>query len=166
MSSNLEQMIEQYLQALEEIMKGSADGYRRIYSRQDDCSLANPFGPSVRGWKAVDQALEGTASHYRDGGATECERIVTNQTREFAYTVEMERVRARVDRREDVTPISVPVTTIFRLEDGVWKVVHRHADPITSPRSGESVIQTSVKVIPREYSHTIVEPITFPVVVY
>jgi ketosteroid isomerase-like protein len=33
------------------------------------------------------------------------------------------------------------VTSIFRKEDGVWRLVHRHADPITSPRPAESVIQ-------------------------
>lgn len=38
--------------------------------------------------------------------------------------------------------MSVRVTTVFRREDGVWKVAHRHADPITAPRPPESVIQT------------------------
>jgi ketosteroid isomerase-like protein len=32
------------------------------------------------------------------------------------------------------------VTSIFRREDGTWKLVHRHADPITAPQSAESVI--------------------------
>jgi len=33
------------------------------------------------------------------------------------------------------------VTSILRPEDGVWKIVHRHADPITTSRSADSVIQ-------------------------
>jgi len=32
------------------------------------------------------------------------------------------------------------VTTIFGLEHGAWKVVHRHADPITTERPVESVL--------------------------
>jgi hypothetical protein len=30
---------------------------------------------------------------------------------------------------------------IFRPEDGTWKVVHRHADPISTPQPAESLIQ-------------------------
>jgi hypothetical protein len=37
--------------------------------------------------------------------------------------------------------VSLRVTTLFRREDGVWKVVHRHADPITAKRPPQSVIR-------------------------
>jgi hypothetical protein len=30
---------------------------------------------------------------------------------------------------------------ILRPEEGVWKVVHLHGDPITTPQPAESVIQ-------------------------
>jgi ketosteroid isomerase-like protein len=53
----------------------------------------------------------------------------------------MERMQAKVGGREDITPITVRVTTIFRPEEGTWKVVHRHADPITTLQPAESVIQ-------------------------
>ncbi|TIW38322.1 MAG: DUF4440 domain-containing protein, partial [Mesorhizobium sp.] len=32
------------------------------------------------------------------------------------------------------------VTTIFRQEDGAWRIALRHADPITSARPAESVV--------------------------
>jgi ketosteroid isomerase-like protein len=36
--------------------------------------------------------------------------------------------------------VAVRVTSVYRLESGGWKLVHRHADPITTPRPAESVI--------------------------
>ena len=66
------------------------------------------------------------------------EHVVTN---ELAYTVEIESYRARVGGASELTPVAVRVTTVFRREDGIWKVTHRHADPITAPQPAESVIQ-------------------------
>jgi ketosteroid isomerase-like protein len=55
--------------------------------------------------------------------------------------VQIERARAKIGAREDITPYAVRATMIFRPEEGEWKVVHRHADPITTAQPTESVIQ-------------------------
>ncbi len=138
---DFDEVLEQYHLALDDIMKGSAEGYKRVYSRRDDVTLANPFGPPARGWDEVAPTLERAASHYRDGEATGFENVAKYITPELAYTVEIERCQAKVEGREDVTPIAVRVTTIFRREEGEWTVVHRHADPITKAQPAESVIQ-------------------------
>jgi ketosteroid isomerase-like protein len=138
---DLDEALEQYHLALDEIMKGSPDGYKGVYSHRDDVTLANPFGPPARGWDEVAKTLERAASHYTDGQATGFENVAKYVTAELAYTLEMERGQAKVEGRDDVTPIAVRVTTIFRPEEGEWKVVHRHADPITTPQPAESVIQ-------------------------
>ena len=88
---------------------------------------------------AADRSL--TEAHDRDGEATGFERVSEHVTPELACFVEVERYRAKVGGRDDITPVSVRVTSILRKEDGVWRLVHRHADPIISSRSAESVIQ-------------------------
>jgi ketosteroid isomerase-like protein len=137
----LDQVVEPYHLALDEIMKGSPEGYKRIYSRRDDVTLANPFGPPARGWDEVAKTLERAASHYRDGEATGFENLAKYLTADLAYIVEVERCKAKVGGREDIARIAVRDTTIFRPEEGIWKLVHRHADPITTPQPAESVIQ-------------------------
>ena len=47
-----------------------------------------------------------------------------------------------VGASEELTPIAIRATTVFRRENGTWKVTHRHGDPITSMRPAESVLQS------------------------
>jgi ketosteroid isomerase-like protein len=134
--------LEEYHRAGHEITNGNPEVYKSLYSRRNDVTLANPFGPPVRGWSEVSATLDRAAENYRDGEVVGFENIVTVVTLELAHTVEVESYRARVGGAEEAVQVAVRVTTIFRREDGVWKVVHRHADPITAPRAAESVIQT------------------------
>lgn len=133
--------LEEYHRAGREITNGNPDVYKALYSRRDDATLANPFGPPARGWSSISATLDRAAANYRDGEVVGFENVSTVVTQELAYTVEIESYRARVGGAEDLATVSVRVTTVFRREDGAWKVVHRHADPITTPRSAESVLQ-------------------------
>jgi ketosteroid isomerase-like protein len=132
--------LEGYHRAGVEITNGNPDVYKSLYSRRDDVTLANPFGPPARGWSEVSATLDRAASHYRDGEAVGVQNVSTVITPELAYTVEIESYRARVGGAADISPVAIRVTTVFRWEDGAWKVTHRHADPITAPRPAESVI--------------------------
>ena len=59
--------MEEYRRAGLEITKGNPDVYKSLWSRRDDVTLANPFGPPVRGWEEVSARLDLAASNYRDG---------------------------------------------------------------------------------------------------
>ena len=85
--------------------------------------------------------MEHAASARRAGEATSFEIVAKYVTPELAYVVEVERFEAKVGGSEDIVPFALRATMIFRPEDGVWKVVHRHADPITTAQPAESVIQ-------------------------
>ena len=138
---DVDQLIEQYHHALDEFMKGNPEPVQKLFSHREDVSLANPYGPPVRGWEQVANVTEHAASLRRDGRATGFEIVAKYVTSELAYVVQVERLEAKVGGREDITPYSLRATMIFRPEDGTWKVVHRHADPITTAQPAESVIQ-------------------------
>ncbi len=87
------------------------------------------------------ETMEQAASNYRDGDATGFENIAKCVTSDLAYLVEIERLRSKVGGRSDVTPLALRVTSIFRREDGLWKIVHRHADPITTSQGADSVLR-------------------------
>jgi ketosteroid isomerase-like protein len=134
--------LDEYHRAGVEITNGNPEVYKSLYSRRDDVTLANPFGPPVHGWSEVSATLDRAAENYRDGEAVGFENVSMIVGGELAYTVEIESYRARVGGAENLTPLSVRVTTVYGREDGDWRVLHRHADPITGPRPPESVIQT------------------------
>jgi ketosteroid isomerase-like protein len=138
---DLSSALEQYHLAAAEFIKGNPQPYKMVFSHQEDVSLANPFGPVVRGWEQATATMERAASLYRDGEIIDFENVATYVTPELAYIVEVERYQAKVGGREDIAPVALRVTSIFRREDGVWKIVHRHADPITTAQPAESVIQ-------------------------
>lgn len=134
--------LEEYHRAGVAITNGDPELYKRLYSRRGDVTLANPFGRPARGWTQVSARLDAAADNYRDGEAVGFDNVSTVVTPDLAYAVEIESYRARVGGAEEIAPVAVRVTTVFRREDEAWKVVHRHADPITTQRPPESVIQT------------------------
>ena len=137
----MDRLVEQYHAALDEFFRGNPEPAVSMYSRRDDVSLANPFGPVVRGLNAVAQTARLAAKNYRDGEATGFERVSEYVTPSLVCLVEVEHGRARIGGREDFASLSLRVTSIFRREGDAWRLVHRHADPITSPRPAESVVQ-------------------------
>jgi ketosteroid isomerase-like protein len=137
----VDELIEQFHLASNEFLKGNPEPVNKLWSRREDVSLANPYGPPARGWEQVDKTTEHAASQVRDGEFISAEIIEKNVTPELAYVVEIERAKAKIGGSEDITPFALRATMIFRPEDGTWKIVHRHADPITTEQAAESVIQ-------------------------
>jgi ketosteroid isomerase-like protein len=138
---DVDELIEQYQLALGEFMKGNPEPAKKLWSHREDVTLANPLGPAVRGWEQVAQTMERAASNLRDGEITGFETVEKYVTPDLAYIVWVERQKGKIGGREDVAPLDLRVTVIFRPEDGTWKVVHRHADPITTAQPAESLLE-------------------------
>ena len=138
---DFDEVVEHYQRALGEFVKGNPELNKMVFSHQEDVTLANPLGPAVRGWEQVAATMERAASQLREGEVTGFEIVAKYVTPDLAYIVWVERAKAKLGGRQDIVPIDLRVTTIFRPEDGVWKVVHRHADPITTAQPAESILQ-------------------------
>lgn len=138
--AELGEVIDQDHRALEAFSRGDPQPKKRLFSRAHDASLANPYGPPARGWSQIEPALDAAAAVLRDGESVTFERVTDFATAELAYTVDIERYRMRVGSQPSAADVSLRVTTIFRNEPGGWKIVHRHADPITTSRPAESVL--------------------------
>jgi ketosteroid isomerase-like protein len=138
---DFEAAIERYHRAAGEFVRGNAGPYKTVWSQRKDATVANPFGPVRRGWTHVAETMERAASQYRDGKVVGFENVARYVTPELAYIVEVERFKAKIGGMDDVADVALRTTSVLRPEDGTWKVVHRHADPITTPQAPESVVQ-------------------------
>ena len=137
----LDGVLERFKRAGQEFVRGNPKPVQEMFSHRDDVTLANPFGPPARGWDEVREAQERGAAVFRDGEIWAFETVAKYATPELACILWIERTNAKVGGAAEITPCDLRVTMTLRPEDGEWKVVHRHADPITSAQSAESVIQ-------------------------
>jgi ketosteroid isomerase-like protein len=138
---DVDQLLEQWHPASGEFLKGNPEPVKKMWSHREDVTLANPYGPPVRGWEQVAEVIDRAASQVRDGELVSVEIVERHVTPVLAYVVQIERPEAKIGGGEEITPFSLRVTMIFSPEEGEWKIVHRHADPITTPQPAESVIQ-------------------------
>jgi ketosteroid isomerase-like protein len=141
--AGLADAMEQDHQALDELVTGDPEPKKRMFSHRDDVTLANPLGPPARGWDEVEKTLDRAVSQLRDGEPHRFERISEYATPDLAYIVEIERTRAKLGRSDEITAFALRATTIFRREGDAWRIAHRHADPITTPRPIESVAESA-----------------------
>ena len=138
---DFDHVLEQCQLAIGEFVKGNPEPMQKLFSHREDVTLLNPPGSLAHGWEQVAQTQERAAAPYRAGEIVGFENVAKYVTAELAYTVWLEHTKAKVGGSEDITSIALRVTMIFRPEEGTWKIVHRHADPITTAQPAESVIQ-------------------------
>lgn len=120
--------------ALSDFVSGDATAFRGQWSREDDVVVMGGFGGYETGSEAVQNRLDWAARQYGHGEIT-VDEVATFIGRDLACTVTIE--RSSGIGGDPARTMDLRVTQVFRLEDGRWRVVHRHADPLR-PTSGPS----------------------------
>ncbi len=144
---DLDQIMEQDHRALDALVNGDPEPKKRLFSRRDDVTLANPFGPPAKGWEHVARALERVAALYHLADPKRFERISWFVAADLAYILEIERNRVRLVGTDKMVAVALRVTTIFRREEDGWRIVHRHADPIVTPRPPASIVRPPDRLV-------------------
>ena len=133
-AKTLDDAITQNHAALDAMVKGDSTGYVALLSDRDDVTWGNPFGPFARGREGVEATLASAAARMQGGRATAFDPIATYLAEDLAVVVEVEHAETNALGTGAMSPAALRVTSVFRLEGDAWKLVHRHADPITTPR--------------------------------
>ena len=113
--------------AMGDFVRGDASAFRRHWSLAADVVIMGGFGGYEVGGDTVQKRLQWAAEQYA-GGEIELDHLASFIGSDLACTVTIEHssgIAGAPDRTMDLR-----VTQVFRLEEGNWRLVHRHADPL------------------------------------
>lgn len=91
-------------------------------------TIFGPAGTVVSGVEAVNAKNAEGARLFEQGSENSFEIIHFNASETLAYWTGIQHSRVKMKSSEELVPMDLRVTEIFRKENGEWKLVHRHAD--------------------------------------
>ena len=140
---DFDEMVEQYHQAMEEFTKANPKPVIALFSQRDDVTIAGGFGGVTRSFEQVKKNIEVAAAQFREGRIS-FKTLAKYATEDLGYLVEIERYEAKLFESEEMGVNIIRCTTIFRREDGIWRVSHRHGDPLSAIRAVVNALPYSV----------------------
>jgi ketosteroid isomerase-like protein len=137
----LDEVVGQFHQTMNDFAKGDPEPAKAIFSHGEDVSLANPWGPPVVGWDRVSKALDSAAARFKDGRVTAGDGLTSHVTSDLAVFLDIEHWQAKLGGGDEISQFDLRVTSVYRREGDTWALVHRHADPVITPRPPDAVLQ-------------------------
>jgi hypothetical protein len=121
--------LERANRANEALLGGDSAPLKACFSQRADASVLGGFGGHEVGWALIGPRLDWVADSFAGGHFT-YELIVATAGIDMGVIVQVERGRVQLKGRSAPQEMALRVTMVFRLEDGVWRLLHRHADPL------------------------------------
>jgi len=121
------QFIEQCHEALGQHTGGNPRPFLELWSRAPDVSLMGGVGGHQVGFDAVSDLLTAAAKTLNYTGWS-AETLAASFDDELGFTVELETLTRLFDGRPE--QMQLRATSIYRRENGAWRVIHRHGDSL------------------------------------
>ena len=129
--SSIREFLPRWEEAQSRFLNGNPSLWKQNASQGGDATIFGAFGGYEKGWNEVGPRYDWAASQYRESGARKrVEYLNTAVSGDLAFTVGIERDEVQVGGQDRPMQRALRVTQVFRREGGVWKLLHRHADPL------------------------------------
>jgi ketosteroid isomerase-like protein len=115
------------VEAEQALVSGDASPRLDMTSAADPVTVFGAKVPLRRGWDEVSETLRWLAARWSDCTDYRFDLVAADVSGDLAYIIGFEHVAHSV-AGVPVEPYTLRVTHIFRREQGVWKIAHRHAD--------------------------------------
>jgi ketosteroid isomerase-like protein len=119
---------------------GDGKPYTSSWAHRPDVTIFGAWGDHELGWDEVGPRLQWAAERFEAGGRTEQEVLAMGTSGDLGYSVALERGHTHLVGQPAAAPMLLRVTHVYRRIDGVWRIVHRHADPITAKTPAATVL--------------------------
>jgi ketosteroid isomerase-like protein len=117
-------------------VNGDAGPLREISTTTDPATFFGPGGGVEQGSAQVLAGNEKATRQFKQGGTTELEVLHSGSDGDLGYWTGLQHATVLIEGKSQPVPMSLRVTEIFRRENGAWKLMHRHADPLTQVKPG------------------------------
>lgn len=129
--SSFKAFLPKWEQCISGFINGKPSLWKKNNSQSDSATFFGAFGGNEKGWKEISARLDWASSKFKESGAkVKVEYISIIVSGDFAYTVSIERGMEQIGNMEKAAPRALRSTQIYRKENGEWKLLHRHADPL------------------------------------
>lgn len=140
--SGLQAFLPQWETAQSRFVTGDPSLWKQNASQGDDVTILGAFGGYEKGWNEVGPRYDWASSQYKDSGARmKVEYLNTGVSGDLGFTVAIERQEEVRLGGQNPTQRALRVTQVFRKENGAWKLMHRHADPLMEKKAPTVVPQ-------------------------
>lgn len=98
-------------------------------------SFFPPRGGHEEGAEWVANIYARDAETFCEGGETRLEILHSDSVGDLAYWTGLQHATVHIAGKSEPVEMHLRITELFRREDGGWKLVHRHADPLAEPKA-------------------------------
>ena len=130
---SFDEFMQQRRKVAQAFVNGDPGPLREISTQADPATLYGPGGGIEQGAAHVLAVNEAGSRQFREG-STELEVLHQAAEGDLAYWTGWQHARVLPEGTKEPVPMSLRVTEVFRREDGAWKLVHRHADPLAEAK--------------------------------
>lgn len=110
-------------------VNGNAGPVTQLIATRVPVTFFGPTGTVEQQAGAIAEVFRKQAAPFRRGDS-ELETLQVHVDSTSAYWVGIQKARVTIGNLATPMDMNLRVTELFRLEDGAWKLVHRHADPL------------------------------------
>jgi ketosteroid isomerase-like protein len=129
---DFERFMKQRKAAAHAYVSGDAGPLSELTTRTSDATFFGPRGGSTHGAREVSERYVRDAKAFAPGSDTDFEVLQMGASDGIGYWVGHQRAKARMQGQVEPIAMNLRITEIFRREGDAWKLVHRHADMLTT----------------------------------